>query len=45
MLIGGIWQYTSSGSVSGISGISSGIDRNYFNGSRARLLALANNIA
>lgn len=42
MLIGGIRQYTSSGSVSGISG---GIDRNYFNGSRARLLALANNTA
>ncbi|MGH8877490.1 MAG: GH25 family lysozyme, partial [Stackebrandtia sp.] len=34
------WQYTSSGSVSGISG---NVDRNRFNGSRDRLLALANN--
>nr|WP_100449137.1 lysozyme [Glycomyces xiaoerkulensis] len=33
------WQYTSTGSVSGISG---NVDRNYFNGSRSRLLALAN---
>ncbi|GLZ75578.1 hypothetical protein Afil01_03850 [Actinorhabdospora filicis] len=37
-----IWQYTSSGSVPGISG---NADRNVFNGSRARLLALANNTA
>lgn len=35
-----VWQYTDRGSVSGISG---GVDRNKFNGSRARLLALANN--
>ena len=35
-----VWQYTSTGSVSGISG---NVDRNYFNGSRDRLLALANN--
>jgi len=35
-----IWQYTSVGRVSGISG---NVDRDYFNGSRARLLALANN--
>jgi GH25 family lysozyme M1 (1,4-beta-N-acetylmuramidase) len=35
-----VWQYTSSGSVSGISG---NVDRNRFNGSRDRLLALANN--
>ncbi|ADD43078.1 GH25 family lysozyme [Stackebrandtia nassauensis] len=34
------WQYTSSGSVSGIAG---DVDRNRFNGSRDRLLALANN--
>ncbi|MBV1851343.1 GH25 family lysozyme [Catellatospora tritici] len=34
------WQYTSSGSVSGISGA---VDRDYFNGDRSRLLALANN--
>lgn len=34
------WQYTDSGSVSGISGP---VDRNRFNGSRDRLLALANN--
>lgn len=34
------WQYTSGGSVSGISG---NVDRNRFNGSRDRLLALANN--
>jgi GH25 family lysozyme M1 (1,4-beta-N-acetylmuramidase) len=34
------WQYTSTGSVSGISG---NVDRNYWNGSRDRLLALANN--
>lgn len=34
------WQYTSSGHVSGISG---NVDRNRFNGSRDRLLALANN--
>jgi GH25 family lysozyme M1 (1,4-beta-N-acetylmuramidase) len=37
-----IWQYTSSGSVSGVPG---SVDRNYFNGSRDRLLALANNTA
>ncbi|RCV52351.1 lysozyme, partial [Marinitenerispora sediminis] len=34
------WQYTDSGSVPGIGG---GVDRNVFNGSEARLLALANN--
>ncbi|WP_342670471.1 GH25 family lysozyme [Haloglycomyces albus] len=34
------WQYTNSGSVSGISG---NVDRNKFNGSRSRLIALANN--
>ena len=34
------WQYTDSGSVPGISGP---VDRDYFNGSRDRLLALANN--
>lgn len=34
------WQYTSSGSVPGIAGA---VDRNYFNGARDRLLALANN--
>ncbi|GAA4902208.1 GH25 family lysozyme M1 (1,4-beta-N-acetylmuramidase) [Stackebrandtia albiflava] len=34
------WQYTDNGRVSGISGA---VDRNNFNGSRARLLALANN--
>jgi len=34
------WQYTSSGKVSGVSG---SVDRNYFNGARSRLLALANN--
>ncbi|GAB3646358.1 hypothetical protein GCM10028833_08060 [Glycomyces tarimensis] len=34
------WQYTDSGRVSGISG---NVDRNNFNGSQARLLALANN--
>ncbi|WP_026922779.1 GH25 family lysozyme [Glycomyces arizonensis] len=34
------WQYTSSGSVSGIAG---NVDRDHFNGSQARLLALANN--
>ncbi|RKN43973.1 GH25 family lysozyme [Streptomyces hoynatensis] len=37
-----VWQYTSSGSVSGVSG---GVDRDKFNGSRDRLLALANNTA
>ncbi|RKN05193.1 GH25 family lysozyme [Streptomyces radicis] len=36
------WQYTSTGSVSGVSG---NVDRNKFNGSRDRLLALANNTA
>ena len=35
-----IWQYTSSGRVNGISG---NVDRDVFNGSRDRLLALANN--
>lgn len=35
-----VWQYTDSGSVSGISG---NVDRDQFNGSRDRLLALANN--
>lgn len=35
-----IWQYTSTGTVSGISGY---VDRNQFNGDRSRLLALANN--
>ncbi|WBB77486.1 GH25 family lysozyme [Micromonospora sp. WMMD882] len=34
------WQYTDSGSVSGISG---GVDRNHWNGTRDRLVALANN--
>ncbi|MER7489056.1 lysozyme [Streptomyces sp. NPDC126497] len=34
------WQYTSTGSVSGVSG---DVDRDKFNGSRDRLLALANN--
>jgi GH25 family lysozyme M1 (1,4-beta-N-acetylmuramidase) len=37
-----VWQYTSTGSVSGISG---NVDRDWFNGSRDRLLALANNTA
>ncbi|WP_062204941.1 lysozyme [Streptomyces sp. NBRC 109706] len=37
-----VWQYTDSGSISGISG---NVDRNKFNGSRDRLLALANNTA
>ena len=35
-----IWQYTDRGSVSGISGA---VDRDRFNGTRDRLLALANN--
>jgi GH25 family lysozyme M1 (1,4-beta-N-acetylmuramidase) len=35
-----VWQYTATGSVSGVSG---DVDRNQFNGSRDRLLALANN--
>ena len=34
------WQYSDHGSVSGISGA---VDRDHFNGTRARLLALANN--
>jgi GH25 family lysozyme M1 (1,4-beta-N-acetylmuramidase) len=34
------WQYTDSGSVAGVAGA---VDRNHFNGSRDRLLALANN--
>ncbi|MEV6104728.1 GH25 family lysozyme [Streptomyces sp. NPDC051940] len=37
-----IWQYTSSGTVSGVSG---NVDRDKFNGDRSRLLALANNTA
>ncbi|MFF9571099.1 GH25 family lysozyme [Streptomyces sp. NPDC014685] len=35
-----VWQYTSTGSVSGISG---NVDRDRFGGDRSRLLALANN--
>jgi GH25 family lysozyme M1 (1,4-beta-N-acetylmuramidase) len=35
-----VWQYTSSGSVGGVSGA---VDRDKFNGTAARLLALANN--
>ncbi|MDT0405581.1 MULTISPECIES: lysozyme [Streptomyces] len=35
-----VWQYTSTGAVSGVAG---SVDRNQFNGSRERLLALANN--
>jgi GH25 family lysozyme M1 (1,4-beta-N-acetylmuramidase) len=35
-----VWQYTSSGRVSGVSG---NVDRDKFNGTRSRLLALANN--
>lgn len=35
-----MWQYTDSGSVSGISGA---VDRDTFNGNASRLLALANN--
>jgi GH25 family lysozyme M1 (1,4-beta-N-acetylmuramidase) len=34
------WQYTSSGSVSGVRGA---VDRDYFNGDVSRLVALANN--
>ncbi|MEV6690091.1 GH25 family lysozyme [Micromonospora sp. NPDC051196] len=34
------WQYTDSGRVAGISGA---VDRNYWNGDRSRLIALANN--
>ena len=34
------WQYTASGSVAGISGA---VDRNHWNGTRDRLVALANN--
>ncbi|WP_244409119.1 GH25 family lysozyme [Stackebrandtia nassauensis] len=34
------WQFTDNGRVNGISGA---VDRNHFNGSRDRLLALANN--
>jgi GH25 family lysozyme M1 (1,4-beta-N-acetylmuramidase) len=37
-----VWQYTDSGSVSGISGA---VDRDRFNGDSSRLLALANNTA
>jgi GH25 family lysozyme M1 (1,4-beta-N-acetylmuramidase) len=36
------WQYSQRGSVSGVS---SSVDRDYFNGTRTRLLALANNTA
>ncbi|MGD9483068.1 lysozyme [Streptomyces sp. TRM70308] len=36
------WQYTASGRVAGIAG---DVDRNKFNGSMSRLLALANNTA
>lgn len=35
-----LWQYTDAGSVSGVSGA---VDRDKFNGTSARLLALANN--
>ena len=35
-----LWQYTDTGSVSGVSG---DVDRDKFNGTAARLLALANN--
>jgi GH25 family lysozyme M1 (1,4-beta-N-acetylmuramidase) len=35
-----LWQYTDSGSVSGVSGA---VDRDRFNGDSSRLLALANN--
>ncbi|WP_255955623.1 GH25 family lysozyme [Streptomyces odontomachi] len=35
-----LWQYTSTGKVGGVSG---SVDRDKFNGTRARLLALANN--
>lgn len=35
-----LWQYTDSGSVGGVSGA---VDRDKFNGTSARLLALANN--
>ncbi|WP_419999799.1 GH25 family lysozyme [Streptomyces boninensis] len=35
-----VWQYTSTGRVNGVSG---NVDRDKFNGSRDRLLALANN--
>ncbi|MFR9674990.1 GH25 family lysozyme [Streptomyces sp. TR02-1] len=37
-----VWQYTSTGSVAGVSG---NVDRNKFNGNRSRLVALANNTA
>ncbi|ONK14409.1 lysozyme [Streptomyces sp. MP131-18] len=37
-----VWQYTATGRVGGVSG---DVDRNKFNGSRERLLALANNTA
>ena len=36
------WQYTSTGSVGGVSGR---VDRDHFNGARTRLIALANNTA
>jgi GH25 family lysozyme M1 (1,4-beta-N-acetylmuramidase) len=35
-----VWQYTATGRVAGISG---DVDRDYFNGDRSRLVALANN--
>ncbi|CAM5436469.1 hypothetical protein SHIRM173S_00791 [Streptomyces hirsutus] len=35
-----VWQYTSTGSVGGVAGT---VDRNQFNGSRDRPLALADN--
>lgn len=35
-----MWQYTSTGRVAGIAG---NVDRDYFNGTRDRLVALANN--
>ncbi|MEU1352237.1 GH25 family lysozyme [Streptomyces sp. NPDC005775] len=37
-----VWQYSSTGSVSGVSG---NVDRDRFGGDRSRLLALANNTA
>jgi GH25 family lysozyme M1 (1,4-beta-N-acetylmuramidase) len=36
------WQYTATGRVAGVTG---NVDRNNFNGTRARLIALANNTA
>lgn len=37
-----VWQYSATGSVSGVAG---NVDRDRFNGPRSRLLALANNTA